>query len=167
MNRTTAIVAGATIIVAGIAGVGGMPYAAGHGTLQQAASTTPHQYKYKLPSTPQTHEATFSFPGLAPAIYNASFSINATMSPAGATLRCTFERPSGAFQLEQGGAAFEATQSSVSVSGALDLRHAAPIRLLCFTSPGATFTLLNASYDSSVTFVQMGSTTVRDADPSP
>jgi hypothetical protein len=167
MNRTTAFVAAATIIAAGIAGIGGMSHAAGQGSRQLAASTTPHQYKYKLPSTVGVQQATFAFPGLAPAIYNASFSINAITSPAGATLSCTFERPSGAFQLEQGGATFRASQSSVSVSGALDLRHAGPIRLLCFTKSPATFTLLNASYDSSVTFVQMGSTTVRPAAPSP
>jgi hypothetical protein len=167
MNRTTAFVAGATIIAAGIAGVGGMAHAAGQGSRQMTASTTPHQFKYKLPSTVGVQQATFLFPDLAPAIYNASFSINAVTSPAGATLRCTFERPSGAFQLEQGGATFDGSHSSVSVSGALDLRHAGPIRLLCFTKSPATLTLLNGSYDSSVTFVQMGSTTVRTAAPSP
>ncbi len=159
MNRATAL-ASATIIAVGIASVGGMSYAVGNSTQQAAASGTPHQYKYTLPPVVDEPEATFTFPDLAPAIYNANFSINAHALSPGATIECTFVRPSGSFQLDQIGAGNDVGRSNVSASGALDMRHAGPIRLKCSASSG-NFTLLTSSYASSVTFVEMGSTTVR------
>jgi hypothetical protein len=161
MNRATAL-ASATIIAVGIASVGGMSYAVGNSPQQSVASATPHQFKYTLPAVVDEPEATFTFPGLSPVIYNANFSINAHALTPGATIECTFRRPSGSRQLDQIGASDDTGRSNVSASGALDMRHAGPIRLQCFASSG-NFTLLTSSYASSVTFDEMGSTTVRSS----
>jgi hypothetical protein len=162
MKRTTALFASATIIAAGIATAGSVTYASQDA--QQAASPTPHQFKYTFPATSGVSSATFTFPGLANRIYNASFSVLARMSTRGAIVSCSFVRPGGSFQLLQYGSAFSSStvdhNSTVSASGSLDLRASNPIRFHCFASAG-TFTVDNASRHSSVTFVQMGTTEVR------
>jgi hypothetical protein len=158
MKRTTALIASATILAGGLASIGGVTYAANQGT-QSLTSATPHQIKYTLTPATGVSNATFSFPGLPPRIYNANFSITALMSTAGATINCHFQRPNNNYQLLQYGSAW-GNYSTVSASGALDLRINNPIRFRCFASAG-TFTLDNTSQHSSVTFVQMGTTTVR------
>jgi hypothetical protein len=158
MNRTTALLASATILAGGLASIGGVTYAANQGT-QSLTSATPHQLKYTLAPASGVSSATFSFPGLPNRIYNANFSILASMSTSGATINCHFQRPNNNYQLLQYGSAW-GNYSTVSASGALDLRINNPIRFRCFASSG-TFTLDNTSQHSSVTFVQMGSTGVR------
>jgi hypothetical protein len=164
MKQTTALVASATILATGLASAGGATFAADHGT-HTLASATPHQVKYTLPATSGVHHAVFRFPGLAHQIYNANFSIIASMSKPAATINCHFVRPDNTYQILQYGSRFSSF-STVSASGALDLRHRTPIRFRCFASDG-TFTILTASQKSSVTFVQMGTTAVRSASVAP
>jgi hypothetical protein len=163
MNRTTALVASAAIVAAGIASVGTASFATGH-SAQHKVTPGPHQYKYQLPVTSGVARAAFKFPGLSPAIYNASFSLSAFMTDADAILSCQFERPyphPTDFQLPAYGATGGSNYSTVSVTGALDLRHDGPVALLCFASSG-TLRVDHSSRHSSVTFLQVGSTVVRD-----
>jgi hypothetical protein len=163
MNRTTALVASAAIVAAGIASVGTASFAGSHSD-QHKVTPGPHQYKYQLPVTYGVDTAAFTFPGLSPAIYNASFSLSAHMTAATATLSCQFERPYPNvtdYQLPEYGASEGLNYSTVSVNGALDLRHNGPVVLVCFASSG-TFRLDHSSRHSSVTFLKMGSTVVRD-----
>jgi hypothetical protein len=160
MKRTTAMVASAAFIAAGIASVGSISYASNHGA-DQKTSPPPHQFKYTLPATSGVSDATFTFPGLSNLIYNASYSILASMSSSGATINCHFVRPSGNFQLLQyGSSGIGGSFSAVSAGGSLDLRANNPIKFRCFTSTG-TFTIDNTSQHSSVSFVQMGTSVVR------
>jgi hypothetical protein len=164
MNRTTALVASAAIVAAGIASVGTDSFAAGHSSSEHKVTPGPHQYKYQLPVTYGVTRAAFKFPGLRPAIYNASFSLSAHMTDANAIFSCQFERPyphPTDFQLPQYGATGGSNYSTVSVTGALDLRHDGPVALVCFASSGA-FRVDHSSRHSSVTFLQVGSTVVRD-----
>lgn len=155
MKRTTALLASATMLAAGLASMGGVTYAANQDT-QKVVSPTPHMFKYTLPPTSGVSNAVFSFPGLVPHIYNASYSITADMSSPGATINCNFVRSNGDFQLLQYGGKF-LSFSTVSASGALDMGGGnSPIKFHCFTDTG-TFTIENQSPHSSVTFVQMGS----------
>jgi hypothetical protein len=159
MKRTTAMVASAAFIAAGIASIGSMSYASNHGA--DKATATPHQFKYTLPATSGVSDATFTFPGLSNLIYNANYSVLASMSTSGATINCHFVRPSGNFQLLQyGSSGIGGAFSAVSASGSLDLRANNPIKFRCFSSAG-NFTIDNTSQHSSVTFVQMGTTVVR------
>jgi hypothetical protein len=163
MNRTTALVASAAIIAAGIASVGTASFAGNHNA-QHKVTPGPHQYKYQLPATSGADAAAYTFPGLSPAIYNASYSLSAFMTDATATLSCQFERPlpnPTDYQLPEYGASGGFNYSTVSVNGALDLRHNGPVGLVCFASSG-TFRLDHSSHHSSVTFLKMGSTVVRD-----
>lgn len=168
MNRTTALVSGAAIVAAGIASVGTASvgtasFAANH-SAQHKVTPGPHQYKYQLPLTYGVARAAFKFPGLSPAVYNASFSLSAFMTDANAIFSCQFERPyphPTDFQLPEYGATGGSNYSTVSVTGALDLRHDGPVALVCFASSG-TFRVDHSSRHSSVTFLQVGSTVVRN-----
>jgi hypothetical protein len=155
MKRTTALLASATMLAAGLASMGGVSYAANQGT-PKTVTATPHMYKFKLPPTTGVSNVVYSFPGLVPHIYNASYSITADMSSPGATINCNFVRPNGDFQLLQYGGKYSSF-STVSASGALDMGGGNnPIKFHCFTDTG-TFTIENQSPHSSVTFTQMGS----------
>jgi hypothetical protein len=161
MKRTTALLASATMLAAGLASMGGVTYAANQDT-QKVVSPTPHMFKYTLPPTSGVSSAVFSFPGLVPHIYNASYSITANMSTPGATINCNFVRPNGDFQILQYGGKY-LSYSTVSASGALDMGGGNnPIKFHCFTDSG-TFSIQTQSPHSSVTFTQMGSIQITPA----
>lgn len=91
---------------------------------------------YRIPAASGVNEVNLNLQGLAPGLYQISFSVIAQMSAAGAKINCHIWNPNtGLYELMGYGSSF-GDYSTSNASGIMDTRTA-PRRFRCFTDGGS------------------------------
>ena len=112
-----------------------------------AASLQTLPVVYRIPTEVGVTSFSVGFPGLAPGLYQASFSIVARMSVNGSTINCGMEQPgSDYYELMAYGSSFGASYSTTSASGIIDVRSSSR-QLRCFVT-GAGSPTATVDFDS-------------------
>lgn len=108
---------------------------------------------YRIPAEAVVGGFTITFPRLAPGIYQATFSVIASMTSSGDNINCLFEHVGGTSEFISYGAVTSGF-SSANASGILDTRSQ-PAQLRCFTGTGAMTVDPDSGSRSMVSFTRV------------